>query len=401
MELNDEYYSKIVYKKNAFNDLMVDLKVYYFGKRVLFLSTKGVSSKHITEVVNSLSLARCEFVQFISKHHFDNAELKTISDLCLQNMFDLIVVLGSGKSVDVAKYFANVFNVPYFVCPTAPTNISYFSKLCVNPYDSTRSFYADEPERIYISEMVIKKTPKHLIKQGICFILSFYEYIVSVGIDNILFDKNVDTTGVKKVISKTENELDDLLTGDDDAKLSLMDFLIDLGYHFRDADFFAMSNYNLFFVLNKISAEQEKNIGCGEMMLVCSKMLIESYKKLFAQKTVKRLIFPDYEKIAKKVKKFNIFAKKINNFLFFDEICENKKLLERINNLKEEFCFQCTKRGAELALSLDKVAKYNKFTYGDKLDIDNCFEAMSVVPFVTKNNFLVSLIGGIGMLNVL
>ena len=51
MELNDEYYSKIVYKKNAFNDLMVDLKVYYFGKRVLFLSTKGVSSKHITEVV--------------------------------------------------------------------------------------------------------------------------------------------------------------------------------------------------------------------------------------------------------------------------------------------------------------------------------------------------------------
>ena len=36
MENNEDFYSKIVYKKNAFTDLMIDLKVYYVVKLLKF-----------------------------------------------------------------------------------------------------------------------------------------------------------------------------------------------------------------------------------------------------------------------------------------------------------------------------------------------------------------------------
>ena len=401
MENNEDFYSKIVYKKNAFSDFAIDLKVYYRQKRVAFVSTKGVSSRFITEIVNALSIAGCEFYQFIAKHHFDMQELKILSDMFIEKQFDLIVVLGAGKAIDVAKYFASVFNLPYMVCPTAPTNISYFSKLCVNPYDSTRSFFAEEPERIYISEPCIKKAPKNLIKQGICFVLSFYEFMVSTIVDNILFDKNIDTSAVRKVLEKLQKNIDDILTGDDDSKLQLMDYMIELGFYFRQYNFFDLSCYNLYFILEKISSENGKQIGSGEAMLVCSKMLLESYRTLFVQKNIELLDLPNYEKMSKIIEKYGIFCKKINNFAYFDKICKNKQLLERLNNLKEEFFYQCKKNIKELEKDLNKLQNYNKFTSSDKINLAHCFSAISVLPFVSNNNYIVSLIGGIGALNCL
>ena len=399
MENNEDFYSKIVYKKNAFSDLMIDLKVYYRQKRVAFISTKGVSSKFITEVVNALSVAGCEFYQFIAKHHFDAKELDILSNMFIEKQFDLVVVLGAGKATDVAKYFANVFNVPYIVCPTAPSNIAFFSKLCVNPYDSSRSFFADEPERIYISEVCIKKAPRQLVKQGVCFVLSFYEFIVASMIDNILFDKNNDVSGIRKVLEKLQKNITDILTGDDDAKLQLMDYIIDIGFFFRNYNFFNLSCYNLYFILEKISIENNKQIGAGEALLVCSKILLECYKTLFVQKNIELYDFPNYEKIAKKVEKYGIFCKKINNFAYFNKICENKQLFERLNNLKEEFCYQCQKRMQELKNNLLKLNQYSQSSNCDKINLNYCLEAISILPFISNNNYIVSVMGGLGIFN--
>ena len=399
MDNCDEYYSKIVYKKNAFCDLAVDLKVYYFQKRILFLTTKSVPVRFVTEVLNALSVAQCEFEQFVSKFNYDESELKQLSNKFIDKHFDLVVCLGSGKTTDVAKYYANIFNVPYICCPTAPTNISYFSAFCVNPHDVTRSFVAEEPERIYISEAIIKKSPKHLIRQGVLYVLSFYEYVLSVVIDNVLFDKNVDTTDIKKILSKCENNLDALLCGDDDEKLSLMDCLIDMGYYFRSIEFYNLSCFNMFLLLCKIAEKSEIKIGSGEALFVCSKLLIEAYIKLFSSKKIKRYDLPDFQKIAKKLQKYGIFIKKINNFCYFNRICNNFQLLERVNNLKEEFLFQCNKRKQEQKKSLNKISSYNKYNCNQKPNLEHYLSALEVLPFVGDNNIIVSLLGATGLMN--
>ena len=82
-------------------------------------------------------------------------------------------------------------------------------------------------------------------------------------------------------------------------------------------------------------------------------------------------------------------------------LTKNKQLLERLNNLKEEFFYQCKKNIKELEKDLNKLQNYNKFTSSDKINLAHCFSAISVLPFVSNNNYIVSLIGGIGALNCL
>ena len=102
----------------------------------------------------------------------------------------------------------------------------YFSNICINPYNETKSFLCDYPERVYISERVIKTCPRVLVKQGVFSIVSMFEVVTSNSIENILFDRHLDLSNISKIINKLKNELYDIMSGDLDVKLKLMDMLI-------------------------------------------------------------------------------------------------------------------------------------------------------------------------------
>lgn len=399
MELDNDFYKRIVYKKNAFEDLSLDLRAYYPYKNVLLISTKSLSGKHLTDIINAVSMAKCTFKHFISKNNFSAIELKEISDKLIKENFDIIIVFGAGRATDVAKYFAYIFNVPYLSCPSAPSSVAYFSNLCVNPYDSTRSFIADVPERIYIQESVIKKAPKQLVKRGICFVLGFYEQLVCVNIENILFDKNTDVNEIKKVINKVENELTNLLTGNDDSKLVLLDALIDLSFCTREMDYFKNSCFNLCFIISKLAGENGEMVGGGEAFVLASKMLLTSYLQMFSNKKIEILELPDFVKIEKSIKLKNVFVKRVNNLNHFKKIFKNKSQIQRINNLKEEFYFQCQKRIENLNSSLSKINLYTTILNNKTISADICLTAVSLLPYITENNYIVNVLGGMGVLN--
>lgn len=391
--------SKIVYKKNAFCELKEDLSKYYYGKNVLIITTKSLINGYLTEIMNSVSLAGCSFKHFVAKNNFSKGELIKLSEMLTQENFDLYIVFGAGRATNVTKYFANIFCVPYMVCPSACSSLAYFNNICINPYDSTRSFVCDEPECIYICEGVIKTVPRKLVKQGIFLIMSLEELLTMASIENILFDEHKDYGDINKIILKLSNELKCIMSGDDEGKLILMDTLIDLSKAMKNIDVFKTSLFNLYCILQKMFEENDELVGCGETFLLASSTLMRCYKNLFSQKTIKQLELPNFPKIVKNIEKYSIFYKKINNFAYFSDILSKKELLVRLNNLKEEFLYQTNKRLDEQNEMLNIIKRYdNVFTYQTP-QIKSVFGAVGMLPFVSENNYVVSLMGGLGMFN--
>ena len=84
---------------------------------------------------------------------------------------------------------------------------------------------------------------------------------------------------------------------------------------------------------------------------------------------------------------------------FFNSIANKKELLIRLNNLKEEFYFQCNKRLCEQNKMLDIIKSYDNIFVFDPPQIKNVFTAINVFPFITENNYVVTLMGGLGYFN--
>ncbi|MBO5884171.1 MAG: iron-containing alcohol dehydrogenase, partial [Clostridia bacterium] len=361
--------------------------------------TKSLINNHFTEIMNSISMAKCNFKHYISKNNFSLLELKNISEMLTQENFDLFIVFGGAKACNVAKYFSNVFCVPYMVCPSACSSVGYFSNICINPYDSTKSFVCDYAERIYICDAVIRTCPNRLVKQGVFVILSMEELLAAIAIENILFDRHIDFKEIANILERLKKEIKTIMIGDGDQKIKLMDMLIELAYNLEDIDVFKSSTFNLYCILNKILEFSNDCIGAGEVYLIASKALLLCYINLFNQKKILQLEVPNFKKLIKNIKKYAIFCKKINNFSFFKQILLSRELITRTNNLKEEFCYQCKKRLEEHQEILNIVKMYdNVFTYQSPR-LNDVFTAINILPFVCENNYIVSMMGAMGYIN--
>ena len=379
--------------------LKEDLEKYYYGKNVLIITTKSLVNSNFTEILNAVSLAKCNFKHYVAKNNFSFVELKFISELLTQESFDLFIVYGGAKACNVTKYYSSIFGLPYFVCPSACSSVGYFSNICINPYDSTKSFECDYAERIYISDVVIRTCPNKLVKQGVYNILAMEELLASATIENILFDKHIDFKNILKIIEKLKSEIKTIMSGESEQKLKVMDMLIDLAYNLDSIDIFKNSAFNLYCILNKVFETSNEYIGGGETYLIASKMLLLCYINLFSQKNIKQVELPNFRKIIKNIKKYSIFCKKINNFSFFKQVLSKKELITRTNNLKEEFCYQCKKRLEEQEQIIEIVKLYdNVFTYNSPR-LNNVFLAMNVLPYVCENNYIVNLLGAMGYVN--
>lgn len=397
--MENEFYDRIVYKKSAYLQMQEDLEKYYFGKKILLITTKSLINNSFTEIMNSISMAKCNFKHYIAKNNFSFCELKNLSEMLTQESFDLFIVFGGAKACNVTKYFSSIFCIPYFVCPSACSSVGYFSNICVNPYDSTKSFVCDYAERIYICDAVIRTCPSRLVKQGVYYILSMEEFVASASIENILFDRHIDFKEVSNIITKLKKEIKSIMSGDADQKIKLMDMLIELAYNLESINVFKNATFNMYCILNKIFEVSNEIVGAGEVCLISSKVLLLGYINLFGQKKIGQLELPNFKKVIKNIKKYAIFCKKINNFTFFKRVLSSRELITRTNNLKEEFCYQCKKRLEEHQEILDIIKLYdNVFTYQCP-NINDVFVAMNMLPYVCENNYIVSMIGAMGYVN--
>lgn len=391
----------IIYKKNALGELGDYLSEQYFEKNILIITTRKLVGIYLTEIMNSVCQSKSSFKSFVAKNGFSTEEMGQISEMLTCEDFDLILVFGSNRATNVAKYYSSIFSLPLIVCPSACSTLSYFNNICINPYDETRSFICDYPRKIFVSEMVIKKCPLNLVKQGIYLIASLEEVIASLNIENILCDKNIDTSYLKEILEKFYKELKGITSGDDEEKLILFDLLIKVANGLNTNDIMKSELFNLYLVLSKVLRCEHEVIYSGEKLFISSNLILSAYRQMFAQKKIFRLTYPNYVDYASIIKKYGIYYKALNNSSFFDRVVQNHDLIVRLNNLKEEFCFQCEKKLENQKIVIENIKNNTSIFSCNSPKIDFVLTSLKVVPFVFECSMAMSIMGATGLCDAL
>jgi len=144
------------------------------GKFIYSLSKPNrlslVSGEHVKKILQkkieaSLKTSRIRYVWYITK----NNEIKSINLIKTRiknDKSDLIVGIGGGRSVDIAKMIAFKLGKPFVSVPTAASHDGISSPFVSVRGDKPHSIVATAPFGVFVDIDVIKKAPKRLLASG-------------------------------------------------------------------------------------------------------------------------------------------------------------------------------------------------------------------------------------------
>lgn len=142
-----------------------------FNNVVLFFG-EGIFSLFGAGIVDSLKKAG---VQILEQHDYDDIDVcrLIVKAFDLPVKTELIVGIGGGKVVDVAKYIGFLNGLPYISVPTATSNDGFSSSGCSLLINGRRrSVQAKMPFGIIVDIDVIKSAPANLLYSGIGDLIS-------------------------------------------------------------------------------------------------------------------------------------------------------------------------------------------------------------------------------------
>jgi len=396
MEVDNEYYKNIIYKKNAFGDLKTYIKINYSNKNILLISSKSVPSEDVTEVLNALFCGSEKVAHFVCRDNFNNTELDALNKKIVDDEPNLLIALGAGKVCDAVKYFASKYNKPYVVCPTLATSLAYFSAYCVNPYDAKKSFYAKFPNKIFIQESIIKNASLHSNINGLCF-LNAFRCVFAEGVDMALDKDKYVYLGMEKILNKLEQEQNNILLCGEDSNLVLMDLFIDLGF------FVSRVDVRKFYLLNMFNYYSSLMGGLGSFsgknLLLCAKVILSVFEEYFELRLPRMLEKPNFIELSKIIKKHNFSVENIkNNTYYCNFLLKNRNkyvfFTNKSNCYKTIFC---------------QIYKINEFTkavksiykYGVELDGDfnKIATSLAITPYISGDGVIMDFIAASGVLN--
>ena len=384
MDVENLYYKKIIYKKNAFLDMQTYVKLNFNNKKILLITSKSVPSEETSRVMNVLmSASECVYC-YVAKNNFNNAELEKLQGKIYREKYDLFVALGAGRCCDVCKYFAFKNNVPYVVCPTLATSMSYFTNYCLNPYDMSDGFYANMPIKIFIQESLIRGASFYSNVMGLCFLNSIRAVYVE-GVCSNISERNIIFKDMEKLFKKLEYEQTSILLCDEDANLTLMDLFIDFGF------LIAKLNKNDYFLFNfyKIYAHYSQKVGmAGVLMLLCSKIILTLYKKYLKIDAVRCFELPRVEIIKNIVKKDKICGQIVKNNRYYENFIQKNKMNENV----DVFCDVVQEQYKKMRSFCNSVKNVYKLGLEVGGDYGELMKAMVLALYMGGNNYLTDLI---------
>lgn len=395
----EAYYKKIVYKKNAFEDLKTFVKLNYNKNNILLISTKSIQPEDVTNILNSLFGGSESVEHYVARENFSIDELDELNQKINKGAFNLIVSFGGGKCCDVSKFFSHTYGIPYVVCPTVATSLAYFTDFCVNPYDSTKSFYASMPQKIFIQEKIIKEATCLSNING----LSLLHSLRCVYVEGMFEEDEKQSyiyLGLEKLFSKLEYEQINILMCNEDSNLILMDLLIDFGFFIGMLD---RENFYLFnMYLNYLTINQDENIKfSGVRMMLCSKIIMSIINKYFTLNSTSVIEKTNYANVASIINKYGLTYKYIKNDAYF------KKMYEKVY-LKVKFLKNKDYLIKLLDCQISKISEFcscvkNVYKYGIEVfdSFENIFSSLYVTPFIYKGNYIIDMMANSGILNCL
>ena len=147
---------------NDFGSFLVSLNK---PKRVSLISGVNVQKVLRKKIEKSLKLKKIQFIWHTSK---DN-EIKSIEQIqknVKKDNSDLVVGIGGGRSVDIAKLISYNLDKPFVSLPTAASHDGMASPFVSIKSDKPHSIVASAPMGVFVDIDVIKKAPTQLLASG-------------------------------------------------------------------------------------------------------------------------------------------------------------------------------------------------------------------------------------------
>jgi len=134
-------------------------------KKVSLISGVNVQKVLRKKIEKSLKLKKIQFIWHTSK---DN-EIKSIEQIqknVKKDNSDLVVGIGGGRSVDIAKLISYNLDKPFVSLPTAASHDGMASPFVSIKSDKPHSIVASAPMGVFVDIDVIKKAPTRLLASG-------------------------------------------------------------------------------------------------------------------------------------------------------------------------------------------------------------------------------------------
>lgn len=390
--LNYNRNMEIYYKKNVLEKLSEILKQKYHMKRIIFFCSSGVKTKYLGDVVDAVNMAKNPF----------RLSDKLVEDK--EEKFNLAIAVGGGRIINDAKIYCNKNKIDLLVIPTSPTSTVFFTpKFYYQKNNIIFSSPCAEPSYVFIDEKIIETCPLFLVKKAFALASSYHEMMFEKEIENLIFNKSAEEIEtIKYYLLNLEKTGEKLVSGEREAKLEVMDFMIEIAKY--NLDDFLINNLNNMLGssglyensdLRKIIKFSNKNKNLNVGYLIAADLLLCFYKEMFSLKKIEAKIVPDMKKLIKKLQNFNINAKNIEKINNFDEIIENKALFLKINVIKHKASFLAEIYRGKIKNAIRAVVNFKP----DLPDVNLCFNAVSIMPYLAKDNFLISTLACVGILD--
>ena len=129
-----------------------------------------VSGPHVKKLIQkkierSLNSSKIRFVWHHSTLN-DEKSIKNTQNDVKKDKNDLIIGIGGGRSVDIAKMIAFNLKKPFVSMPTAASHDGIASPFVSVRGDKPHSFVATAPLGVFVDIDIIKKAPKRLLASG-------------------------------------------------------------------------------------------------------------------------------------------------------------------------------------------------------------------------------------------
>jgi len=156
---------KIVVGEKNIDDIGNFLKSLKSTTNVSIISGSDVRKIVEGNIVKSLGQSKIEHVWHLAKTN-DIKSIKNIEKKVSQDKSDLVIGVGGGRSVDIAKMIGFNLDKPFVSIPTSASHDGIASPFVSVRGDKPHSIVATAPLGVFVDVDIIKKAPKKLLASG-------------------------------------------------------------------------------------------------------------------------------------------------------------------------------------------------------------------------------------------
>ncbi len=156
---------KIVIGENNIKDIGSFLVGLSNPKKMSLVSGDKVRKITYQKVVNSLSDAKIKHIWHRSVSNDVNSVQKTLAEI-KKDKTDLIVGIGGGRSVDIAKMIAFTLKKPFVSIPTSASHDGIASPFVSMRGDKPYSIIATAPLGVFVDIQILNRAPRRLLASG-------------------------------------------------------------------------------------------------------------------------------------------------------------------------------------------------------------------------------------------